>query len=259
VKFKEAEIMERKFLNYRNVKCKSNCLYCFAHWPIDDTNFDKLRDFDEDVIIYPFCNDDIIDSDSTDNIIQYLEKCLIIQSKKAIVSISTKSNVPEVFLEKIEQINKEHDDHGFIKLSVSFSCKKESNVIEPNAASYKNRLELLRKIADHNIPTSAILKPILPFIELTEYYEIVRDVSAYTNTITIGSLYVNDDTSFYNDYIKGRYTTTKKQVKWLKNLPLWKVIESSAKVSKLQDYINKNNMKCFESDAEYINSLIKVL
>lgn len=250
--------MKRKFLNYRNAQCRNNCLYCFARWPIDGTNFDKLCDFNEDVIIYPFCNDDIIDSDSIDSIIQYLKRCLVIQSKKAIISISTKSNVPEIFLERIRQINKEHDGHGFIKLSVSFSCKKESNIIEPGALSYNNRLELLGKIVSYTIPTSVILKPVLPFVELTEYYEIVRDVGIYTNAIIIGSLYVNDDTSFYRDYIENRYRIITKQVKWLKNIPVWKVIESDEILSKLQDYIKQNNMKCFESDAEHLCSLMEI-
>jgi DNA repair photolyase len=251
--------MKRKILNYRNAKCGNNCLYCFAHWPIDDTNFDKLCDFNEDVIIYPFCNDDIINSDSTDSIIQYLEKCLVIQSKKAIISISTKSNVPEILLREIRQINEKHEGHGFIKLSVSFSCKKESNIIEPDALSYKNRLELLKSIVGHNIPTSVILKPVLPFVELTEYYEIVKDVGIYTNAIVTGSLYVNDGTSFYRDYIEDRYRIVNKQVKWLKNIPVWKIIESDEKLSKLQDYIKQNNIKCFESDAEHLRSLAEVI
>jgi DNA repair photolyase len=247
--------MKRKFLSYTRGKCKSNCLYCFTHWNIEHTNFDILTDFNENVIIYPLCDNDIGDLSDSGKILDYLVNCLSMQSKYSIISISTKTCLPLNFIQQVRKINDLYAERGFIKLSVSFSRRNDIDVIEPGSASYGDRILLLKSISEYNIPTPVIVKPILPFVNIKEYFELISDINKYTNSVILGDLYVDDRDKFYKEYIQNRYTVTKRKVSWLKNFPAWSVVESTEMVKALKDYISAMGMKYYDSDSEYLNSI----
>jgi DNA repair photolyase len=249
-------MIKRVFLNFSNKKmCENGCLYCFADWPLDDSNYDLLRNEGNDVIIYPLCNDDLTPSDDIAKTEKYLERCLSLQSGFSRISISTKTNVSPQFLEWIAVANRRFANKGLIKLSVSFSCRGAIPEIEPKAASYNDRLSLLKNIKNQGIPTSVILKPVLPFVETAEYVDIINDASPYTDAVVLGGLYVNQDTPFYHDYIAAKYNLEKRSVLWLKNKPLWLVVESAEKIEQIKDCCAKKGIRCYMSDAEHLATL----
>jgi DNA repair photolyase len=204
------------------------------------------------------CDNDITVFDDLKEIIRYLEKCLSTQSKYSIISISTKSNLPLSLLEQISQINDRYKDRGFIKLSLSFSCKDSISILEPGTASYEDRMLLLKKISECDIPASVILKPILPFVDMENYYDIVKDTSIYTSAIILGGLYVNEHDVFYKKYIKDKYSVTKRNISWLKEYPIWCVVESLDRIEDIKKYVVAHGMKYYDSDSEHL-SYIKEL
>jgi DNA repair photolyase len=251
--------LNRIFLNYtKKGICDNKCLYCFSQWNIDSSNYSDLIDYKNNIVIYPLCNNDITAVDNIEVIKGYIEKCLSMQSKFSVISLSTKTNLPLSFIQWAADINKKQRDKGCIKISVSFSCKTRIGEIEPNAASYDERLLLIKAIREHQVPSSVIIKPLLPFIDITEYHAIIDDVSFYTDAIILGGLYVNPETPFYKTYIEDKYTVSKKKVLWLKKTPLWLVTESAGLIEKVMIYCGRKGISCYESDIDFLNSLMKV-
>lgn len=197
------------FFNFQKEECKNQCQYCFSRWRIDSVNYSFLTDFQQNVVIYPLCDNDITDFD---RVMKYLEECILAQTGFTILSISTKTRLSNLFLEKIKNFNKKYEKKGFIKLSVSFSCKSLISNIEPDASSYEERLQMLKHLKSLEIPTSAIFKPILPFIEIEEYISMIKDMKEYVNVFILGDLYVNKEDDFYKRYIKDNYNLGKRKI-----------------------------------------------
>jgi DNA repair photolyase len=247
--------MKRVFLNYSKEVCPNGCLYCFDKWGINSSNYDEIADYKDDVIIYPLCNNDI---DVFTNIMlleEYIERIISLQTHYSIISLSTKSNIPDTFLEWINKTNKLNLGKSLIKLSVAFSCKNDVHTIEPLATTYNERIKLLQKLSILQMPVSIIIKPLLPFVDIEEYYNIIDDARKYTRAVIIGELYVNQDNDFYRDYIQGKYRVSTKKVLWLKNKPLWSVVESQTKLDQIAVYCKKNKIDCYYSDQEFLEAL----
>ncbi len=242
--------MDRKLI-YLTGKCSNECLYCFSNWDLNNKMFDELHDYNNPVIIYPSCNNEIYD---TKDFIEYIEKCIEIQSHYCILSFSTKTIIKSSTLQKIKQINDYYlsKRRGFIKISVSITNKSMISEIEPNAAEYNDRLKLLKLLRELNIPTSVIIKPILPFIDVSEYKVIVQECSIYTRYFVTGDLYINTGDPFYIKYIKDKYKLNQRRVSWLKDEPLWHVVECENIRNYIQEYIRNKNLFVFESDRDFL-------
>lgn len=234
-------------------KCKNGCKYCFSNWseykkqtPLFES--EMLENID---VIYPTCDSEILDE------VEYLKviKKIFEINPNIIISISTKSLVSEKFVEKINIINSDNDRKGFVKLSVSFTNKYNIKSLEPKAANYDERLKNLAVFKSYKIPLSVNIKPILPFVENSEYYEIINDTMQYTDLYLLGSLYVSKNTNFFKNYISEVYNTEKKVVKWLYYEPLWEVVQSKEKIGIIRHHIQYIGKKALDSDLEVIACL----
>ncbi len=250
-------MLNRKFNSGLN-KCKLGCLYCFA----DFNEFHKLdsitipRKPENDLSIslyYPSCDTEFI---LTQKFEEFVQK-LIQDKSKAVISISTKGILRKGLLYKIQHYNNILKDGGigFIKFSVSFTTKYGIKQVEPRASEYFRRLALLDYICEKGIPTSVILKPILPFIPEEEYIDIVNDTKNICNKYLIGGLYVSESSEFFKNYIENRYVTELKVVDWLPYKPEWKFISSEDKVRNISNYISMIGSEIYESDENLVKSL----
>jgi DNA repair photolyase len=245
---------KRKFFS-NSTKCKLGCLYCFADIDgfkkLDILSFHTEKKGNEDVLIYyPSCDTEFIWMKAFDDFIQKL----IDSGTKSIISIATKSKMGLQSLNKIGSANNllMKNGIGFIKLSVSITNKSIISVIEPRTSSYKERIELLKYLKENNIPSSVVLKPILPFITDHEYFEIVSDTSPFINNYLIGGLYLSKDSEFYKEYIENKFEIINKQVNWLPYNPSWLFVESTEKINTIRNYISEKNKKSFLSDQELL-------
>jgi hypothetical protein len=64
-------------------------------------------------------------------------------------------------------------------------------------------------------------------------------------------------TSFYNDYIKGKYITEKRKVNWLLGKPVWDYLGDEQKLKRIKDYASSLNLQIFDSDTEVIKSFVE--
>jgi DNA repair photolyase len=247
--------MKRVLLSFDKNKCPYNCLYCFNNWNVPNDNYDQipLIDFKEDIVTYPFCNNDIGAVNNIEFLGNYLENCIISQSKFVIISIATKTNLSDELLNVISLLNQKYSNKAIIVISVSISCKSMIKDIEPNAATYEDRLLLLNKCNSIGIPSSVLIKPILPFINIGEYNQIIDDVAIYVKSVVFGDLYVNSDNNyFYNKYINNIFKIKTRIVSWLKRKPSWPVIESIDTVNQLKEYTRTKNIQCFNNDVDNV-------
>lgn len=235
-------------------KCKANCLYCFAKWDTEDVAF---KDFNsalnggyEDSVIYPCCNAEYVDQEDDLNMLER------IASNHTAISISTKHRIGLPALRQLKRMDEQFraSGKGFIKYSVSLTNKYRIDELEAGTASYDQRIELLHDIYDIGLSTSIIVKPILPFIGVDEYKEIVDD-TLFVGKYLLGDLYVKEGTPFFEKYIKNKYVTSKRNVGWIENHPTWSVVECADTKETLKRYISVKGGQSFESDIEFIRSI----
>lgn len=241
--------MRRVFI-HSNKKCEKNCLYCFSKW--DNYVFPQIchNNFDDDVIaFYPTCDSDFeIDWKLCEQILKEYN-----DTKTIIFSFSCKGKVSDDSINDIIKLNSKIKN-GYVKLSVCFTTKFNIKEVEQNTADYTYRIDLLKKLKKLGIKTSVILKPILPFVDITEYFEIINDTS-FVNCFLTGGLYVNTEDEFYKKYIDDKYICVDRIVNWCNN-SIWKYIEDS-KVKEINEYIKQKGCYSFDSDECLLDFLLK--
>ena len=173
-------------------------------------------------------------------------------------SFSTKRMLDDADLLYIKSLNDKMSvsKKGQIKLSISITTKTMVDQIEPNAASYYDRLALAKKIVELGIPSSVMLKPVLPFVPIDEFREIVDDFCAIgINSFITGDLYVEPDSVFFRKYIENSpWTIKRKKVSWLKSKPTWTSVDSSVDlITEIKQYIREIGAHHYDSDQEFIN------
>ncbi|WIV13134.1 hypothetical protein [Proteiniborus sp. MB09-C3] len=239
-------------------KCLSGCSYCFAQWESYDSQplFIESNGQEDYEIIYPCCDGEFFkDSEN----IEGLEHYVFNKNSPIIISFSTKNDISNLTLKRISKLNERlvAQNKGFIKISTSITNISMISELEPFTISYIKRIELLKKIYENGIPTSLVLKPILPFICEEEYHKIIDDSLKYTRLILIGDLYVNKNTDFYDKYVR-HYSYEQRLVNWLDSRPVWNVIESSKIKHNLISYIESKSALSFENDIDLLKYIHNV-
>ncbi len=240
--------MHRCFIS-RTEECKGKCKYCFGKWD-DYMKFPIPQAVNENTILYPNCDGDALDSHFRD-IEELVNR---VAGNQIVVSISTKFDIGERDLVKLENMNSclKKKNNGMLKMSVSFSCRESIPVFEPGTGSYETRIRLMKRIVDKNIPYITIIKPLLPFIDLKEYLELIDDTVGICPYYVIGDLYVNEDSQFYKEYIENKFQVHRRPVSWNGKNGDWIVVENAGMREEVAAYIEKKGGMLFESDKEAI-------
>ena len=254
-------MINKRILLSNERKCPFECSYCFAE--LDCYAQQKPRmltinslnlESESPVIIYPSCDSELTLDEQNLRIL----KDIISSHRYPILSFSTKRKLSDSQLDKLATLNQLlKEKESFLKVSVSLSNKNRLGVIEKKASTYQERLETIERIQQKNIISSVNIKPILPFIALDEYFEIVDDFSNYTKFFMLGSLYIDKNTSFGNEVINNYPSwICSRNVSWLPDKPDWLVCENKTLLKDIRDRIISNGALCFDSDISLINKLI---
>jgi len=244
--------IEREFMDAVN-DCPFKCEYCFAKWRAE-TRKTNTSDSSCAVVLYPLCDSELCnqDIDKLENTIQeYIKNAL--NGKKLIVSLSTKDKNFAAYIPTFDRIQKAVSlTGGFVKLGISFTNINYGD-LEKGTATFEERLGLLKILSEYEFRLSAVIKPVLPFVAVDEYIEIVRQSSVYTDKYLLGGLYVEEDSEFYNAYIKDKFKVTHKQVAWLNNEEHL-YVGSDYTQKKLEHFIKSIGKSVYSSDIEMIES-----
>lgn len=229
--------------------CRNGCLYCFSKF-VSKNNYEEFNENSPLIAnktIYPICDSEI--GYQGPEFLDYVLKTIEKLDGDKIVSISTKSNWSDDALTKLKTFNDNNVGKKIVKLSVSFSRKQGLNIFEPNALPYSDRIELLKRLNEFSIPTSVLIKPILPFVEFEEYKSLIDDCIGLCKAFVVGPLYVDKKTKFYKDYIHDRYTLERVYCEWLKSFE-YRV--DSENYIKIKDYVGSINGICYDSDKDFL-------
>lgn len=230
--------------------CKNGCIYCFSSWQNEKlfSSFNSIS-LDNFSILYPVCDSEI--SYQNNLFWKQMLKKLEELTFPAVICLSSKCYWDDDKLEDIVRYNSSHA--STIKLAVSFSAMENLDIIEPNASSFSERVNLLKRIISLGIPTNILLKPILPFVTLDEYKSLVDVCSTMSKNFVIGGLYVDKNSDFFKEFICDKYRIVKRYSTWLK-----KELDyvEHPQYNELVSYINKIGCKTFESDYDYVKKTI---
>ena len=251
--------IERHFFTTK-YNCPNRCQYCFKAfntYPFPAISYVEVENLNN-CIIYPACDTEIL---CIDKQIPFFEEYISKSKHFNIFSFSTKNKIKESDLSLIAKINNrlKEKNIGEIKISISLSNKHKIHEIEQNSATYEERLSLAEKLRQNGIKTTVIIKPVLPFISIDEYKEIINDfVSVGVYHFVTGNLYFQKNTPFFEKYIKDKgYNVTAKKIHWIKNTPTWQHIDSNSTIQELSEYINSLNGFHYNSDKELLENIYK--
>jgi DNA repair photolyase len=244
--------MNRCFFS-RKDECKGKCKYCFGKWSTY-LKFSNDETIEDNTIVYPNCDGDAFDSNWND----LTEKIKLLSGRNIIVSISTKFSISDEVLENLEELNRLlQKNGGMLKISVSFSCEQSICLFETGTATYSERIGMIQKVTERKIPYFTIIKPILPFIDFSEYQKIIDDTIMYCPYYVIGDLYIDMYTDFYKEYIENKdYLIQEKSVAWNGENGKWKVVVDDNLKDRIKKYITQSGGRVFESDKDAIIYII---
>lgn len=240
--------MNRCFFS-RKGECRAKCKYCFGKWNTY-IKFADTENIKDNTIIYPNCDGDAFDVNWRD----LIKKIRNLPAKNIVVSISTKFNLDDKIINDIAKLDQIlQRKKGMLKISVSFSCEQSIPVIEKNTATYAERINLVKKITEKNIPYFTVIKPVLPFIDFNEYKKIIDDTIALSPYYVIGDLYVNTESYFFHEYIENmNYRMEQKNVSWNGENGEWMVVRNDKLRNEIKKYIMQLGGRVFESDKDAI-------
>ena len=246
---------ERVFLQGPRT-CPFACKYCFAEFSCFQEAKPRLdiREATQGKILYPSCDTEVgLSASRIDEIAEFANTLNAIA-----VSISTKRKPSEGFLSALVKLDEKLYGLGvLLKVSISVSTKYQISDIEKGASQYAERLEMASQLRKHGIATSVNLKPVLPFIQISEYLEIVDDFFERCSDFLLGGLYLDRKTQFgkeiieeYPDLILNRC------IEWMPGQPLWTTCYDNFKIDKILDYISDLGGCGYLSDRHFVFDIL---
>lgn len=249
----------KRFLYRGNKQCPFGCAYCFAileQYKPQPAFIQFAESLSGVNVVYPSCDSELtLQPDYLSTLSTYIKSL----RTPTIISFSTKSSIKASDLESLCELNRfmNNNELGFVKVGVSISTKDFVSIYEPNTPPYETRLTTLRSLMDTGIPYSLTLKPILPFIESNEYFEIIRDCKDIVSKVLIGGLYVDPSSNFYKTHIYNKYQHTLRAVTWLDNEPQWPYILEDDKADAIRDYALRHGMMLYDSDLDLLQDMAR--
>lgn len=246
-------------------ECPFRCQYCFAEFacyrslPNLISEVQNIRLGDENYsLVYPSCDSEVSTNDKYLTTLLEFAKENSNKHRYVIFDFSTKRSFSEREIERLSSFDKElRSINCFLKMSVSVSTKNNIPTIETGTSSYEERVSFARSLTEIGINFSLTIKPILPFVSIDEYIEIVSDFSKYTKFFLTGNLYVDEKTSFGNKMINDYPDAIVDDVaEWHPSKPVWKKLESTDKINRIREYISSLGCYHFDSDADLVESMV---
>ncbi|MHA2140913.1 MAG: radical SAM protein [Candidatus Thorarchaeota archaeon] len=179
------------------IGCQHACVYCYAEFMKRFTNhggdtwgdFIDVKQYDWDKIRPErFTGKTILLSSVTDpytplevkyeNTRRILERLV---DTKAIIQILTKSRLVERDIDLFQQF-----EHILVGISINTLDAELAQILEPRASNPQARLDALRKVAEHGIPTYVFISPIFP--KVSDWREIVSKAQSITSDFRFENL-----------------------------------------------------------------------
>jgi DNA repair photolyase len=247
--------MKRLLLTVGGKRCSFGCTYCFAEFSqyeappaLAEAAAGQLQLDDVDVV-YPACDVDLFAMRK-----RWAEVLATSAALGRSLSISTKAYLTREQVDEISRLAEEHRAAGLVlKVSVSASTMYSCEEIEPRAAGWDERLDVLQRLTNAGVLNSLVLKPVLAEIATAEYREMLTQAAAVTSAVVLGDEYVDDD-PFRRRASQADVTgsLSSRRVGWIDGLPHWLFRESGDRLHRLAEHASAVGLAPYFSDLDFM-------
>lgn len=240
-----------------NKKCLFDCIYCFTKENYNTNGQRELSccDLETIDIIQPFCDYDVFacsECNWKDDINKYA-------AYGKILSFATKGYISSQKALYLSEVNKNLMRLGaFLHVAVSITVIEKASEIEKKAPCFEVRCKSLMNVHTHGIPSSVIIRPVLPVLSEHEISVIIDRTYKYCDNYIYGPLFMNSEISEYLLANGIKISTIPLQQTWLDYKPTFQVFYSddySKKIDYLKSYCKSKNMNIWRSNREALEEI----
>jgi len=233
--------------------CKYRCVYCFTREPDykRSPRFDILRTRDlvriscSSQVIQPVCDTELLLTPGWKN---YIDELV---STGKIISFATKSEIEGDNIEFLKGINEIlMSNKKVLHVGITIVKLVGWKEIEPNAPSPEARIATLRRLWENGIPTTVLVRPIIPTLTKHEIKEIVEKTYRFCHGYLAGPLYLTPAVEQYLNQKNIKYLVTERIATWQKTKPKLRVIECSELEEELRINAELKGRRLFENNVK---------
>lgn len=233
--------------------CKYGCIYCFTRNPTykRSQRLDILRPRDLinvslcSQVVQPTCDTELLLIPEWKN---YVDELV---STGKIISFATKSEIDGEDLRYLKEINEILMANGkVLHIGVTIVKLRDWKELEPSAPSPDDRIATLRRLWEAGIPTTLLVRPMLPMLTKEEIDELVERTYRFCHGYLSGPLYLTPTFEEYLRYKGILFDVTERTATWQEGKPKLRVVECN----ELEDYLRRiaesKGRKLFENNVE---------
>ena len=243
--------------------CGFGCLYCFTQEAYYQRcpRLDMLRTRDlvstslSSQVVQPACDTEFL---HLTNWRDYLDELV---SAGKIISFATKVDVRGDDLQSLSEVNKILMASGkVLHMGVTIVRLRDWEDIEPRAPSPFARIASLRRLWEAGIPTTVLMRPMIPMVTFAEIDELVDRTYRFCYGYLSGPLYLTQVMEEYMHSKKQRFTVSERVATWQKGQPRLRIIECDKLEQHLRQAAESKGRKLFDNNVEaavYSNEVCK--
>jgi len=243
--------------------CRFGCLYCFTREADYKRcpRLDILRTRDmvsaslSSQVVQPACDTELL---HLTNWRDYLDELV---SAGKIISFATKVDISSDDLQSLSEVNKILMASGkVLHMGVTIVRLRDWEDIEPRAPSPFARIASLRRLWETGIPTTVLMRPMIPMVTFGEIDELVDRTYRFCYGYLSGPLYLTQMMEEYMHSKKQRFTVSEKAATWQKGQPYLRIVECDELEKHLRHAAESKGRKLFDNNVEaalYSNEVCK--
>lgn len=233
--------------------CRFGCLYCFTRESDYQRcpRLDILRTRDlvstsvSSEVVQPACDTEFLLLADWRN---YLDELI---SVGKIISFATKADIDGDDLQSLSEANKILMASGkVLHIGVTIVRLRDWKDIEPHAPSPFARIASLRRLWEAGIPTTVLMRPMMPMVTVDEIDELVDRTYRFCYGYLSGPLYL---TPAMEEYMRRRnqpFTMTERIATWQKGQPRLRIVECLDLEDHLRTAAESKGRRLFDNNVE---------
>lgn len=243
--------------------CTFGCLYCFTREPGYQRcpRLDILRTRDlvsssiSSEVVQPACDTEFLLLADWRN---YLDELI---SVGKIISFATKADIDGDDLQSLSEVNKILMASGkVLHIGVTIVRLRDWKDIEPHAPSPLARIASLRRLWEAGIPTTVLMRPMMPTVTVDEIDELVDRTYRFCYGYLSGPLYLTPAMEEYMRRKNQPFTVTERIATWQEGQPRLRIAECLDLEDHLRKAAESKGRRLFDSNLEaavYSNDVCK--
>ncbi len=233
--------------------CKYGCIYCFTRHETYQRcpRLDLLRTRDlidasgQSQIVQPACDTELF---LHPNWRDYLDELV---STQKTISFATKDPISQEAIGILEEINRLQIKNGrVLHVGVTIVRLRDWTELEPNAPSPEVRIDTLRRLWEAGIPTTVMVRPMMPLLSPEELDDLVEKTHRFCYGYVSGPLYMTKEIEEHLLSKGLELDVAERVATWQEGKPTLRVVESPNLEEALRKSAKERGRVLFESNED---------